>query len=123
LIFDCSILFTGNQIGDDGRLALADAVAVHPIKLGECLYFELLSDHFQQNILRLEQHSKSRNNQLLIELRIGKKMKITEIDLSECEDLRAIRSGIGRVEGIKIETTTRHFKDPISSSRDLQGRI
>jgi hypothetical protein len=37
-----SLFFAGNQIGDDGKLALADAAAVHPIDFGEC--FVLLSE-------------------------------------------------------------------------------
>jgi hypothetical protein len=51
-LFDCSqlsnsrtlqlSLFAANGIGDDGKLALADAAAVHPITFGEC--FVLLSE-------------------------------------------------------------------------------
>jgi hypothetical protein len=46
-LFDCSqlfnsLFFAGNQIGDDGKLALIDAAAVHPIEFGEC--FVLLSE-------------------------------------------------------------------------------
>jgi hypothetical protein len=37
-----SFFFAANQIGDDGKLALADVAAVHSINFGEC--FVLLSE-------------------------------------------------------------------------------